>query len=284
MAADSGVNEQEFHWLTGILEGEGTFLAGPPSSPNTCAVRVEMTDRDVIAHIAGLLRRAIVGLPPRRSGCKPSFLTTMKGAPAVALMHSIRPFLSVTRQAQVDRVITRRRGDLRQRRGAETVSLPHLDPATCDGECDLAWLAGLLEGEGTFGTSRQRTLAYPLVSVEMTEESVVRRAAKILGATAVRRVESRKRGWRPTFVARVAGHTAAAWMQRVHALMGERRRAAIETALASYAPIRIIKAPAFCVVSGCGEPHRSRGLCHKHYMMWMRDLKRGREERVRALR
>src|SRR5207244_4906431 len=35
-----------------------------------------------------------------------------------------------------------------------------------------------------------------------------------------------------------------------------------------------------CVVPGCTKPHRSRGLCHAHYMLWSRDLKKGRIPRV----
>lgn len=66
--------------------------------------------------------------------------------------------------------------------------------------------------------------------------------------------------------------------------MGVRRQQAITTALATYDPIRLSVAPEHCIVPGCRKPHRGRGLCHKHYMSWSRDVARGRTPRVVPLR
>lgn len=41
---------------------------------------------------------------------------------------------------------------------------------------DLAWVAGILEGEGCFINAEQRGRLYPRVIVEMTDEDVVQRA------------------------------------------------------------------------------------------------------------
>jgi hypothetical protein len=95
---------------------------------------------------------------------------------------------------------------------------------------------------------------------------------------------SRAEGWRPTYVARIAGHRAADWMRAVRAEMGLRRTAAIDAAIAGYHPIRLIDIPRICVVPGCGRPHRSRGLCHAHYMSWSRDIAKGRSPRITPLR
>jgi hypothetical protein len=53
---------------------------------------------------------------------------------------------------------------------------------------------------------------------------------------------------------------------------------------AAYHPIRLVDPPATCVVPQCSDPHRGRGLCHKHYMMWSRDKTKGREARIAPLR
>lgn len=75
-----------------------------------------------------------------------------------------------------------------RRAGPPTV-LPQVSPtaamgafvsARCSAECHLAWLAGLLEGEGTFGSYA----GYPVLSVQMRDLDVSR-AAKILGAASV---------------------------------------------------------------------------------------------------
>jgi hypothetical protein len=73
-------------------------------------------------------------------------------------------------------------------------------------------------------------------------------------------------------------------MRRLRPFMGIRRTAAIDAALAAYHPIRLIDPPERCVVDGCDDPHRSRGLCHRHYMSWMRDVAKGRTPRVTPLR
>ena len=73
-------------------------------------------------------------------------------------------------------------------------------------------------------------------------------------------------------------------MRELRPYMGLRRIAAINVALAAYHPIRLTQMSATCVVSGCNRPHRSRGLCHAHYMSWWRDRAKGRAPRVTPLR
>jgi hypothetical protein len=100
----------------------------------------------------------------------------------------------------------------------------------------------------------------------MCDAAVVFRAARVLGAGAVAMREPEQAEWRPTYG------------------MGERRRTAIDAALAKYQPVYLVDPPASCVVPGCSEPHRGRGLCHKHYMMWSRDKAKGRAARIAPLR
>lgn len=45
---------------------------------------------------------------------------------------------------------------------------------------DLVWLAGLLEGEGTFDLHKER---YPRIRVAMSDRDVVGRAASLMGAS-----------------------------------------------------------------------------------------------------
>jgi hypothetical protein len=42
------IDDADLHWLAGLLEGEGTFIAGPPSAPRSPAVQVAMVDRDIV--------------------------------------------------------------------------------------------------------------------------------------------------------------------------------------------------------------------------------------------
>jgi hypothetical protein len=276
-----------FYWLAGILEGEGTFMSGPPSRPNAPVVRISMTDRDVVERSAVLLDRAVTPLRARKAHYKPPFVTQLRGAEAVDLMLALRPVFGVERTAQIDRVLTRwmSRGG---RSRPSTARFPVLDEIDGSANTDpraLSWLAGLLEGEGTFSLNCDKNgNCYPVIAVKMCDDSVVRSAARLLEAPSVTLREARRAEWRPTFVAQIGGAHAAEWMKRLRAFMGHRRTEAIDAALSQYHPIRLVDPPASCVVPGCSEPHRGRGLCHKHYMTWSRDKAKGRDARITPLR
>ena len=141
----------------------------------------------------------------------------------------------------------------------------------------VAWLAGLLEGEGTF-TAKAGRGSWVTISVEMCDRATVARAAAMLGASAIwRDANDIDRGWKPTYITKVSGNQARPWMATVRSLMGHRRRAAIDRALASWTPMRLWPVPIVCHIADCGRPHRARGLCHAHYMRWSRYRATGRD-------
>jgi hypothetical protein len=83
---------------------------------------------------------------------------------------------------------------------------------------ELHWLAGLLEGEGTFMTGPPSSPGLPVIAVNMTD------------------VRPRNVRWRTSYQVRVNGRDAVRWMSLLKPLMGSRRQAQIDRALASYAP------------------------------------------------
>lgn len=265
-----------FHWLVGILEGEGTFLRGAPSRPGAPILRVSMTDRDVVERVANLLGRAVVRLRRRKPHHKLPYATTIKGAPAVQVMYAVRPFLGKTRELQIDLAISSWQTRRAPRRGGTAESPSTLAQAQVESQeaRDRAWLAGLLEGEGSFLAHRGVLLSYPVIKVEMCDREIIERAARLLD-TKVWVVPPGTEGWRATYVAKIAGHRAAEWMRALRPYMGLRRTAAIDVALSAYQPVRLITPPRVCVVEGCERPHRARGLCNTHYMSWSRDRTKG---------
>lgn len=99
---------------------------------------------------------------------------------------------------------------------------------------DLAWLSGLLEGEGYFGlvyrTVKGHRYRYARVGVAMTDRDVVERAAHYFNRKMLS-VKPSKPGGRPQFRAVILGTQAVALMKVLHPHMGERRRTQIEEVL-----------------------------------------------------
>jgi hypothetical protein len=102
-------------------------------------------------------------------------------------------------------------------------------------DADLQWLAGLLEGEGTFLAAPLSRPRSPSIQFWMTDRDVVERAAAMLDS-AVMPVAARREGWKTIYAVRISGQRAVLWMKRLRPLMGQRRREQIDRATATYAP------------------------------------------------
>ena len=322
-------------WLAGLLEGEGSFLAGPPSMPNSPAIVLAMTDDDIVDRVATIFGNAVFRTDRgHERGWKPAFITRIRGGRAAQWMTDLRPLMGERRQAQIDRALSQRRdrrvrwrtpqdrcatpscarsvavrglchehynswwrsmkgGRPSRHRPVDPPSPSGLDsrrrvvfPAPDDLEA-IAWLAGLLEGEGCFGIAKSGSRSYPRISLHMCDLDVLQRAASMMGASSVYAYADRRakgRQWSQMYGLAVSGTRAASEMVRLRTFMGGRRSRQIDEALSSYEPIRLVSPPPICVVRACERPHESRGLCHKHYMSWHRDRRRGREPRVTPLR
>lgn len=326
-----GISERDIFWLAGLLEGEGSFVAGPPSAPTCPAVALPMTDRDFVERAAELLDRAVCVVRPKPgSNHKTAYATRVKGATAAIWMSALRPLMGSRRCAQIDRALAglpprRARwkapavacATARCARPAATKGLckihyhlwwkskkrgtapryfpidppPPVQTVVLTGPAPdlgddrwLAWLAGLFEGEGTFSSNGA---SYPVIQITMCDLDVLERAAELIGVRRIGRVHDPRaleRGWTQAYRFGVGGARAAELMRRLRPFMGQRRSGAIDRALGRYRPVRLVRPPATCVVTDCTGPHEARGLCHKHYMSWHRDRKRGREPRVKPLR
>lgn len=96
---------------------------------------------------------------------------------------------------------------------------------------EVAWLAGLLEGEGSFIMSKsgkwkgvQHTS--PLITLGMTDEDVVRRVAALWErAVSVNRRSEREGNARDLYSTRLSGDKAVFWMLAMFGFMGARRQA-----------------------------------------------------------
>lgn len=101
---------------------------------------------------------------------------------------------------------------------------------------EIAWAAGLLEGEGSFHivkpTVKQRGYPYPSIKVRMTDLEPIQRIAALFGNT-VRRLKDLPSG-KPLYEAGVYSANAAGWMMTLWVEMSPRRRNQIKKSLAAW--------------------------------------------------
>jgi hypothetical protein len=102
---DAPILTHELHWLAGLLEGEGSFMVGPPSSPRMPLIAVHMTDKDVMARLGRIFERKVHVVRPRNPRWRTSYLVRVTGGNAVRWMRLLRPLMGARRQAQIDRAL-----------------------------------------------------------------------------------------------------------------------------------------------------------------------------------
>lgn len=146
---------------------------------------------------------------------------------------------------------------------------------------DIAWLAGLLEGEGSF------TWSYtPQIQLQMTDRDIVERAAKLLGV-GLRNPWMRKDGYQTVWSCVPCGSTAISWMMTLFPLMGERRQAKIRELLTRWnkAPDmpRAPRGQRWMATCHPDKPRQGKGLCNSCYMRIWRS-KTNYYERRKSLR
>jgi hypothetical protein len=91
---------------------------------------------------------------------------------------------------------------------------------------DLLWLAGLLEGEGSFDAHRGK---YPRIRLAMTDRDVVGRAASLMDSKI--RLSLHPAPAKPTWHTELSGARAAAVMSLILPHMGSRRSGKIAEVL-----------------------------------------------------
>ncbi|HEC65227.1 MAG TPA: hypothetical protein ENI23_08035 [bacterium] len=121
---------------------------------------------------------------------------------------------------------------------------------------DIAWLAGLLEGEGCFYLDKGR---YPNIKLQMTCEDIVVRAATLM--------KSKVRHYGNTWITHAYGAYAIQWMMTLYPYLGKHRRSKIIKV------IKVWKENIYCfqrgmsLIAAChpNKPFYALGLCKYCY-------------------
>lgn len=103
------MSEHELHWLAGWLEGEGSFLAPPPSKPNLPRISGQARDKDVVAEVGRLLQIKPVFDPSgpfRNPNWSPMWRVLVQGRRAITLMLALEPLMGQRRGEKIRAAIT----------------------------------------------------------------------------------------------------------------------------------------------------------------------------------
>lgn len=107
---------------------------------------------------------------------------------------------------------------------------------------DIAWVAGILEGEGWFGLNRMKGRTYPHIAAHMTDEDVIRRLHSVLEIGTVTGPHPSQNGMKPTWRWRVQSKKdAARLLLALYPLLSTRRRAQVSLMVDSLTYVRADK-------------------------------------------
>ena len=102
---------------------------------------------------------------------------------------------------------------------------------------DIYWIAGLLEGEGCFQSSRKEFCS-PTITLLMSDADTVQRAHDILKSEGSKRsillYNDRRPNRKPFAICKIGGRHAAGWMMTLYPLMGQRRQRRIRELLTAW--------------------------------------------------
>lgn len=130
---------------------------------------------------------------------------------------------------------------------------------------EIAWFAGLCEGEASFMFSGS-----PTVQIQMTDLDVLLKAADMVGVTVRGPYYPKRVNSKPVFGFSISGKRGAGWMMTMYPLMGERRQAKIRDVLAQWhAKPGMPKASRGSRLKALCHPEENRvayGLCKQCYM------------------
>ena len=251
-----------------------------------------MTDRDTIVRVGELFRRAVVATRPRQTHHKVAYVTTIKGVPAARMMRALAPLMSPRRRTQIERALRDRGPRIggrirRSSRAAEELVTDgaELSWEAANADARIAWLAGVLEGEGSFLSARFDGHCYPRVQMTMCDRFVLERAMTLMPGSHIYAVSDKRgdeRGWSDSWIVMVNGLPAAEVMRAVLPWMGSRKTRANDRSLSAWHPIRVAAPRLSCIVPGCRRRHAARGLCNTHYMSLVARSRQGADSEDHA--
>lgn len=137
-------------------------------------------------------------------------------------------------------------------------------------EIEIAWLAGLLEGEGNFEVVPARPhINRPIevrVNLSMTDRDVVERVAKLVEATSSIRKQGRNNNkHKPIYILSIKGYRAIRVMSSILPFMMSRRSARIQHAIEAWNSVTHTRERHLPPTCHPERSHYAKGFCQSCY-------------------
>jgi hypothetical protein len=264
------MTEAELAWLTGYLEGEGSFLCGTTKKGSrSISVFVKSTDEDVIRKVQSLTGAHVCG-PYQNTGLgkKVCWYLRLSGDRGATLMRGLLLHMGRRRAAQINDALAQ--WNARPTKG-HCLPVTFELPSSGDKMDETAWLAGYLEAEGSFCSVNTnvggKTHPGLQISLNTTDIDVAQRAAAILGGRVYSyNSKNNPLSKKPAWCTRLPGYRAAAMMRQLAPYMGIRRMLQISASLSKW-DARLVKRrePGLAPTCHPERKHIARGLCRRCY-------------------
>jgi hypothetical protein len=98
----------------------------------------------------------------------------------------------------------------------------------------IGWIAGILEGEGSFGLTNNKTT--PCIWLGMTDKDTVEKLRDLIDPSQDISIseDNRKDTYKPVYRLTLNNKRAVGWMMTIYSLMSERRKAKIRECLTAW--------------------------------------------------
>jgi transposase len=261
-------------WMAGILEGEGYF--GYTGKSPRC--NLHMTDEDTIQKFSNLIEQKYKLIKHKNPKWKNAFKISLTSSKAIELMNIILPYMGKRRSEKIKEVLkiyeTKKRKchndveleyliELKQtqsyRKIAKLYGVTHraimdwiknekipkdkkyFKLINDDSYDKIYYIAGLLEGEGSFLKSPPSEKKSPRISIMMTDEDIISNYSNYFNVNYSswqnkKKDENGNFKYKKVYISIIKGNYAIEIMKEIQCLMSKRRKIQITEAINSFNP------------------------------------------------
>jgi hypothetical protein len=225
------IEERWFHWLCGVIEGEGSFARASSSAPRKPRIAISISDEDTIRRVTELFSTQAYRIAVNSQRFPWSYRTELVGGSAISLMRIIRPYMSARRQEQIDSTIAS------YTPGRPIVHKTFSIRSDDSTEHDRYWLAGYLGSQGKFGRDKHSFYRLlPMVENNTIDPDTAEKVRSIwlkrygVSVDVLARAP-RKPGYKAHYMTRAMGREALTIIDDLYDLLSTRRRLQIDALL-----------------------------------------------------